>query len=151
MANSQQACTQRHFCTKDEALKYYSDHIVAEKSRWRVAKADARRIHLTCRSTGCSASVRISIRVDGSAVADETTLHHTSHADEHPSPLLAHVDNVVAAILKEAPNLSPAHYYSIVSALLRCPVNRKILWRARKRIESQLERGEGLTTSNLQE
>ncbi|EFO63413.1 Hypothetical protein GLP15_3273 [Giardia lamblia P15] len=147
----QQSGSQRRFCSKGDALKYYSDHIVTKGSRWRVLKADARRIHLVCKSAGCSASVRISIRVDGSVVADEAALHHAFHTDESPSPLLAHVDNVAAAVLKEAPNLPLAHYYSVVSTLLRCSVNRKILWRARRRLESKLETEEASSTSNLQE
>lgn len=150
-ANSQQPITKRCFSSKDDALKYYSDHIVAEGSRWRVLKADIRRIHLTCKSEGCSASVKISIRTDGSAIADEAGLHHGPHANKDPAPLLAHVDNVVTAVLKEAPNISMAHYYSIISALLRCSVNRKVLWRARRRIESQAGKDEDAHISNLQD
>ncbi|ESU37309.1 Hypothetical protein DHA2_151991, partial [Giardia duodenalis] len=143
--------SQRRFCSKDDALRYYSDHIVTRGSRWRVLKADARRIHLICKSAGCSASVRISIRVDGSVIADEAALHHVLHTDESPFPLLAHVDNVAAAVLREAPNLPLAHYYSIVSTLLRCSVSRKVLWRARRRLESKLETEKASKTSNLQE
>lgn len=151
MADSQQPYAQRSFPSKNDALKYYSDHIVAEGSRWKVVKADVRRIHLTCRSEGCSASVKLSIRTDGSVIADEAALCHASHTNKDPAPLLAHIDNVATSVLKEAPNLPMAHYYSIVSTLLRCTVNKKVLWRARRRIQSLSEKEEDTNMSNLQD